>query len=154
MSPRTRWDLKCPKAKMCEYRTQDAQVKKNHCQLYKEYSSIGVMFLFTEFFSFFPVKITIQMCYKLCAFGACDSKCPNNLYRVNSFWNKTWEQTVQSMIRLHQTDHRIHQIKVCTSCYSRTFLNIYCSNSALICIYTCTVFERNKDDWVILSQFN
>ena len=45
-------------------------------QLYKEYSSTCVMFYLLSFF-FFHMKITIQMCYKLCAFGACNSKCPN-----------------------------------------------------------------------------
>ena len=44
-------------------------------QLYKEYSSTCGMFYLLSFFFFFAMKITIQMCYKLCAFGACDSKC-------------------------------------------------------------------------------
>ena len=74
----------CSKVKMPKY----------PYQLYKEYSSTCVMFYLLSFFFFlfffvFPVKITIQMWYKLCAFEACDSKCPNNLYGVNSFCNKT-----------------------------------------------------------------
>ena len=68
----------------------NVKMPKYPYQLYKEYSSTRVMFyLLSFFFVFFSMKITIQVCYKLCAFGAYNSKCPNNLYSVNSFWNKT-----------------------------------------------------------------
>ena len=67
----------------------NVKMPKYPYQLYKEYSSTNVMFYLLSFFwVFFPMKIIIQMCYKLhvCAFGACDCKCPNNLYGVNSSW--------------------------------------------------------------------
>ena len=68
----------------------NVKMPKYPYQLYKKIFLYRVMFYLLVFlFCFFPMKIRIQVCYKLSAFGACDSKCPNNLYGVNSFWNKT-----------------------------------------------------------------
>ena len=50
------------------------------------------------------MKITIQVCYKLCAFGACDSKCPNNLYSVLTVSGIRHESKLHSVIRLYQID--------------------------------------------------